>query len=137
MPYASASDVVNRLGADHYALLTESRGGLPVDVDAALADASSLIDSYLAARYPLPLAATPAVLVSICVDIAAYRLATDAVRLDEETKARHKAAIDWLRDVGAGRAALPGQPRPAPTVGGVTIIEGPARVLGRDQTEGA
>lgn len=46
----------------------------------ALADASSLIDGYLAGRYPPPLAHVPTVLVPICCDIARHRLYGEQAR---------------------------------------------------------
>ncbi|QPC44515.1 DUF1320 domain-containing protein [Kaustia mangrovi] len=75
-------------------------------IAAALSDATAFVNSYIAARYPLPLSTVPDVLVTLCVDIALWRLASTADLLTEEISYRHKHAHDWLKDVAAGRAAL-------------------------------
>lgn len=75
-------------------------------VSSALTRATDFMNSYIGARYRLPLATTPKVFVQPCVDIAVYFIAHDAGRLTDEIKDRFKMQIGWLKDVSAGRATL-------------------------------
>ena len=78
MPYATTEQVTERYGADLILRLTDRDGDGAADAEVlerALADAASEIDTYLAAKYQLPLSETPAVLTRLAVDIAVYRLA--------------------------------------------------------------
>lgn len=70
----------------------------------ALADADGEINSYISGRYALPLAEVPRMLVTVACDIARYRLYKDDA--DEVVTDRYKAAVAFLKDVSAGRAAL-------------------------------
>lgn len=77
----------------------------------ALARASARIDSSLSARYadavPLPDADAQANgLPGIAAEIARYLLSDD--HSTETVKARHDAAIAWLKEVAAGKALLLG-----------------------------
>jgi phage gp36-like protein len=103
----------------------------------ALADTDALIDSYLALRYQVPLAAAPGRVVDLACTIARYRLhenrATDRIRDD------YTEALAFLRDVAQGRAAIPGLTERPPTgdgsASGVPNVNAPAvtftdRVLG-------
>lgn len=86
--------------------LTATGGGLSFD-DAA-ADASELIDSYLAAipnrAFSLPLTVPPARIVGVAADLARYELW--AQRASEEVKARRDQAVEYLKDLVAGKAQL-------------------------------
>lgn len=98
----------------------------------ALADADAEINSYLAARYALPLAEAPRVLVPVACDIARYRLWKE--RASDAVTERYKAAIAFLRDVSGGRASLgiaPPQTQQASQIGGVQI-QAPCGRLTRD-----
>lgn len=82
----------------------------PVDGDTerlarACEDATTLIDGYLAARYTLPLTATPPIVVAWAADIARFKLWDE--RAPEEVRKRYDDAIAQLRDLAAGRIALP------------------------------
>jgi phage gp36-like protein len=78
------------------------------DVDVALAAASQEADSYLATRYAVPITADPLPkhLVEVVCDITCYRLYAGAA--DDEVQHRYAQAIQWLKDVSAGKALLPG-----------------------------
>lgn len=81
-------------------------------VQAALNDASSEINGYLAARYPLPLpsgvaAGSAAVLTRITVDIALYRLmGLRSIGDTEQSRLRYEDALHFLEKVNAGRLIL-------------------------------
>ncbi len=140
MPYASATDITDLMGDDMLIRLADRDGdGIYDDakVTRALDDASALIDGYIAARVPLPLITVPPVLKNLTIDIAVYRLSTDAALLAEDVRTRYEDAIKFLRDVAAGKAQIP-QPKPegAPAVTEVTppqavIVDGPPRLFSR------
>lgn len=131
MPYATIDDFYTRYDRDAVRRLTDtadSAAGEPVEtkVNDALAAAAREIDSYLAARYPLPFAAenTPAVLKDKTIDLAWAFLHRDfptdaSVQLASDTRR-------WLRDVSAGRVTL-GRDAEGDVVAahadGVTVVE--------------
>lgn len=108
MPYATLTDLIERAGeAEIRQIADRDRDGTPDPevVEAALTDADNAIDGYVFARYSRPLASTPPVLKTWAVSIARYILhrngAPDHVAQD------YKDAISSLKDVAAGRYALP------------------------------
>ncbi|NKD22577.1 DUF1320 family protein [Enterobacter asburiae] len=108
MSYATVSDMVKRYQRRNLDLLTKSRtdNGLPDDsiIDEALADASALMDSYIVARYTLPLTVVPATLPQVCGVIAWYYL--NDVRATDQATQRYKDAIRWLEGVRDGKIPL-------------------------------
>lgn len=112
--YATKIDMTDEFGADELAQLTDRSGGGAIDdtvLGQALDSATEEIDSYLAAKYSLPLDTVPAALVPKCADIARYRLYKDAP--PDVVTERYKAAIRWLENVAKGIIALPVDPAPA------------------------
>ena len=103
MTYATRQDLEQRFTAVEIAQL-ESSGR---NVATALADADADIDSYLAVRYTVPLAApVPARVVEAACDLAYSRFFT--ISSDGEPATRRAAQIQWLRDVSMGKADVPG-----------------------------
>lgn len=109
MTYATQADMQTALGDDELIQLTD-RADPPVGaIDAAvltraLEAADGEIDSYLAARYTLPLASVPTILRDCAIDIARYRLHDRGV--PDLVKDTYKERIAWLRDVSKGVASL-------------------------------
>jgi phage gp36-like protein len=67
--------------------------------DSALEKASSLVDSYLAGRYDVPVAPTPPLLI--------YKCSTNAgAGLTDEKRTRYEDSIKWLKDVAKGDASI-------------------------------
>lgn len=91
--------------------LSELTGDEASVFDAAETGAASLIDGYLAARYALPLATAPALVLGWAGDITRYRLWED--RAPEEVRSRYEDALAQLKELALGRIALP------PDAGGV------------------
>lgn len=107
MSYATQQDLIDRFGDIELKELADRDGDGIIDAAVladALADADALIDSYIANRYDLPLATTPARLIDVASDIARYKLYKDSP-LDAVTD-RYKDAMAFLRDVSAGKASL-------------------------------
>ena len=104
--YATLQDMQSRFGIDLLCVAAVP-GTDTLDeavITQALADASSLIDGYLAGRYPLPLAHVPTALVPICCDIARHRLYGE--QSPEQIGKRYDAALSFLKSVGKGELAL-------------------------------
>lgn len=113
-------------------------------VEGALADASRLVDAYLAGRYAVPLEIAPAILAGPVCDIAVYALQTLRPKDDiEDARRRRDDAVKFLEAVQAGKAALPGvTERAAQPAGlaagagassrGAVLSAGPRRAFTRD-----
>lgn len=108
MTYAALLDLIERAGETEIKQIADrDRDGTPDPdvVEAALVDADNVIDGYVFARYSRPLPNIPPILKTWAVSIARYTLhrngAPDHVATD------YKDAIAVLKDVSAGRYALP------------------------------
>lgn len=109
MAYASSSDVTTRYSNAELLIVADRDGSGTADtgiVTQALDDASSVIDAYLAAAYTLPLASTPSVLTTLCIDIAMYRMAENAGAMTDERRRRFEDALKMLEHFSDGTAKL-------------------------------
>lgn len=107
MAYATQTDIQARYGEDALYAVADRDGDGGLDTEAigrALDDATAEIDSYLAARYPLPLPVVPKIATILCVDIALYRLAPD--NRTDERRQRYEDAVKLLRAISEGKANL-------------------------------
>ncbi len=109
MAYATRAQMISRFGEPQLIALTDRLPpltGAIVDsvLDQALADASGEIDTYLAARYAVPLATVPEVIERICCQIAHYYLHAQVAT--PKVEADHKWATQLLRAIAAGDAAI-------------------------------
>lgn len=77
---------------------------------------ASLVSGYIGARYTLPLLSVPDVVKGWTLDITRYRLWDEAA--PEEVRRRYEDAISQLRDVAAGKLALPPGVDGTPSSGG-------------------
>lgn len=105
MAYATSDDL-ERYGLPQSTVQTIDGADITAQLDAA----SSLADSYLRLHYKLPLSSPyPIALVEAVCRIAAFNILSvrgynpegDAGMIES----RYQAAMKWLQDVGAGRAA--------------------------------
>ena len=137
MTYATTQDLVDRFSQAELLELTDFDGNGSIDqavVDQALADAAQIINSYVGARYDLPLAETPALLTALAADIARYRLYKDDPT--EVVQENHKAALRQLKDIAEGRAVLDiGGSEPAPAEASVEVASRD-RLFSRDTLKG-
>jgi phage gp36-like protein len=133
MPYATQADILERYGEDVlYALADRNRDGT-LDEEAisrALVDATAEIDSYLASRYPLPLSATPKIVVILCADIALYRLSPDHVT--EERRKRYEDAVKMLRLISDGKMSLGIETQDSPVQRSEISVQAPSRIFTSD-----
>ena len=140
MSYATEADIIALHSAEALDRLADLDGNGARDADKiarALDDAAALIDGYIGQRFPLPLTPPPAVLKNLSIDIAVYRLATDAGLLAEDMRRRYEDAIAFLRDVAKGVATLPvprlpGEPAPPTGSPNVVLIDSAPRLFSRD-----
>lgn len=125
MTYATKADIETLWGGDFLGDL------LPEDVDAASAVATALqfaageIDAHLSARYELPLAAPPAILIAPAANIAVYVLANRHSSLTTTIEERYKQAVELLKRIAEGKAGL-GAAEPAISIDGTSSDSGAA-----------
>ncbi len=127
MTYATLDQLTTRFGEVMLLQLTDRAsppaGAIDEDVVAqALSETDAAIDGYLAGRYALPLAVTPALLVPIALAIAIYRL--HPYSPEDKITADYKAAIADLDRIAKGTIRLPVaglEPQGAASSGVVTI----------------
>lgn len=105
MSYATRQNLIDAVGQEVVDQREETLG--TGAVNQALADACAEIDSYLCTKYAVPVPASGN-MQRICVQIAQYRLLGDAA--DDRSRQDYDDAIRWLKDVQAGRAAIPNAP---------------------------
>lgn len=141
MPYITNAMIEERLGTAAYVQLTDDDGNGVANtgvVDEARLAAEGEVNSYLAARFavPLNLAAYPnlsGILVSIALDLTEYRLRARRPPIPDMAAKRRAQAIEWLARAAAGSIELPAAV-PASTVraGGATVV-GNERILSREE----
>lgn len=110
MAYVTLQDLTDRYGAAMLIDLTDraspATGTVDNDtVDRAIADTAAVIDGYLARRYRLPLAETPALVGDVAAAIAIWKL--HVYEPAGKIEADYKEAMRQLGDISAGRIALP------------------------------
>lgn len=110
MAYCTQDDLLKLIPERELAELTTEAGETPdaevVEENIAKADAE--IDAYLAVRYQVPLAATPARVKALSADLALYHLYTRRSVMPEVRRQKYEDAVKFLKDVGAGRAEIIG-----------------------------
>ena len=111
MSYATPQDMINRYpNRDLVQLTNEDPTVLTINttvLQQGLNDASVEIDSYLEARFALPLGDPPAVLNRLACDIAMYRLQALRPLHDlEDARQRYDDALAMLGKVAAGELTL-------------------------------
>lgn len=136
--YCTLDDMVNRFDLNELIQLTSESGQGVINeqvVEAAIQDASNLIDGYISGRYALPLTSVPALLTKQCADIARYNLYDNAV--SEVVEKNYKAALDYLMQVGKGTLKLGlSNDSQAAESDQMIEIESSTTVFGRDVSKG-
>lgn len=139
MTYCTQQDLVDRFGSTRLVQLTDRVNKPASTIDAVMvarhvADADSLINSYLAKRYQLPLTVpVPAALTKVAVDLAWYFLLGDTVEKDSSAALAHREALSWLKSVSAGTVVIEGAGEALQSAGGGQVkTSAPNRVFTRD-----
>lgn len=130
MTYITQAEFEKRFGESELAELTES-----TDFASVAADAASLVDGYLAARYTLPLASVPMIVKGWAADVLRFKLWDE--HAPEEVRRRYEDALAQLKLVSTGVIALPPGSDGSPSTSGVTFGGYSAeRVFTRDSLAG-
>lgn len=109
MSYATRDDLLRCIDESVLTQLTDDRDAGVVDedlVEAALVEASALVDGYVGSRYGLPLASAPQILRRFCADLAVCSLYERRIGLPEHWKERCKNAHRFLEQVAKGGIRL-------------------------------
>lgn len=105
--YATKADIVTLYGEEFLLdVLPSDIADADASVATALESAAAEIDSYLSARYSLPLAGAPASLKRPAIDIAVYVMANRHSRLTDTMEERYKQATALLGKMATGKAGL-------------------------------
>lgn len=139
MAYATATDLRQRITEAELIRLTDELDTGNADaakIASALEAADIEIDSYLAGRYPLPLAEPQPLLQGLAVDLAIWNLygSVEQAGVPEVRKQRYDQAIAALKRLANGTQTLGIAPQ---SVGSeAAVFFGPDRIFGRDKTKG-
>ena len=139
MGYATITDLIDRYGEEELAQRTDRAAGQTIDsavIDRALEDAAAEIDSSLAARYALPVASVPPLLVRLACAIARYHLHDEAAT--QRIRDDYEGALKVLAEIRSGARLLPlaatdgGTAPAAGSAGGGVQVRTPQRVFTAD-----
>jgi phage gp36-like protein len=142
MAYVTNSDIQAWLGTTAYIALTDDSGTGSADttkVDQARLGAEGEVNSYLAARYQVPVdvsteSEVSAVLKTFVLDLAAYRLHSRRPPVPADVVRRRDEAVEWLTRVAGGLVQLPSlmPPTQNPSLGTIGQAVGPERAMTRE-----
>ncbi len=130
MPYATLQNMIDRYSNDSLLIVADRDDNGAIDiaiVDEAISDATAEIDTYVAAKYDLPLAVVPKVLTRLCIDIAMYRLSADADMATEERRLRYEDAVKLLVRISNGVVSLGLDEPPVTTNGAASVTSNERR----------
>lgn len=140
MPYASPQQLIDRFGERLLVGLTDRGAVATGTIDAAvvaraLADTDALIDGHLGRRFRLPIAAVPALLADLALEIAFYKLHVHTP--DDKVAEDYKLARRTLEQIAAGTIALDlAGTEPATTGGGGARVTDRARPMTAETMKG-
>ncbi len=109
MPYITQADLETRYGAKEVLQLADRDGDQVQDtgvIEAAIADAESVADSYLAERVTVPVSSPSNDLIKMICDIARRYLYTNQV--PDNVKDNYNAAMKRLKAFADGRGGIDG-----------------------------
>ena len=140
--YVTQQDLIDRGWGRQLVQLTDLVNKPQTTIDDTIvarhiADAESLVDSYLGKVYALPLGDVPPALTKVAADLAIYFLHGPAVEKDGPIDRAYRDALRWLGQIAAGLATIgDGATQPQPAGGGRVLAGGPERVFSRDTLGG-
>lgn len=140
MPYCTLNDIQDMMDEDEIIRFTDDDGSGVVNTDVtdkAISGADALIDSYLAARYAVPIAPVPDILLDIAVDIAIYKISSRRSQAPEEIRTKYDDAVKWLIKVAAGTVKIPSAASaPSDQSNDAPVITTSPRIFSRDSLKG-
>ena len=136
--YVTKQDLIDRGWERQLIQLTDTVNKPATTIDDTtvarhIADAESIVDSYLGKVYALPLTSVPPALTKVAADLAIYFLHGDKVEKDGAIDRGYRDALRWLNQIASGLATLGDNGSPLQPAGGGRIQgAGPDRVFSRD-----
>jgi phage gp36-like protein len=112
MAYSLYADVLEKMPSESVLIeLTDDADDPTGEVNAtkvtnAIVWADGRIDGYLGQRMTVPLTTIPETVKALSVDLAIYDLYTQKEALPERREDRYKAAIEFLKDIAAGKVTI-------------------------------
>lgn len=110
MAYCTVNDLKTRFSEKLIAELSSDHSGNSVDsdvVEALIADADAVIDMHLRARYTLPFASTPQVILRISCDLVMHSLyARRSNETPEDIIEAQQRAMEMLKQIQSGDIKL-------------------------------
>lgn len=142
MAYATQADVQNAIGGAARLVAVADYDGNGVSdagvVDAAIAEADALINSYASKRFAVPFATTPPTITSLSARLAARILRRNRSMVLASDVEDEKTDRKWLEGLAKGDV-LPGV-EPLPTKGSIVTDKAgqrdPPRDVSREKTKG-
>lgn len=138
--YCTQANLVDRFGTKMLLDLTDRAVPKSGVIDAAvvtkaITDAGAEIDGYLAARYALPLAATPSFVNDLAMRLAIYKLHVSTV--SDKIAEDHKLALRALDNISRGimKLDLAGV-EPAASSGSEVFVSSPSTRLTHESMKG-
>lgn len=135
--YCLKADIQKEISdAELIGLTDDLKTGAIVDekITAAIAKADALIDSYCGEVAEVPFTTVPAIIKQHSVTIAIYFLYMRRNRVPEARLQSYKDAIQNLRDIATGKAALP--PTTADDYSEEASFSSEERIFTRDKMKG-
>lgn len=121
MGYCTQTQIERQIGPADLVTLADHDGDKVADaavVAQAIKHATGRIDSYLQAKYVVPLTAPyPDEVVAICIDLAVCRMATGRRGLPEAWKEYCDRALAELEKIASGKKQIGATPKPAESAG--------------------
>ncbi len=139
MSYATAQDVIDRIGEDELWGIVGDDGEGNLDtatIETALADASEEIDSAIRVRYRLPLETVPGLIKRICIDKAVALIPSNGAEMSDLIKERDKTADKRLNEIARGIRQLDLAETPRNPASGSILINSPASPFAEDKLKG-
>jgi len=135
MGYCSEDDLLKMIPQAELAELTAESGEVPdsLIIAEAISQAEGEIDSYLGVKYVAPMAAPPARVKGLAVDLAIYHLYCRRSVAPPVRRQNYRDAVAFLQQVAAGEAVIAGpQGEPATVTKEVTDATGATRIFSRE-----
>jgi phage gp36-like protein len=135
MAYCTEDDLLQMIPQSELAELTAESGEIPdrLILNEVISKAAAEIDSYLGVKYVVPLAAPPARVKALAVELAIYHLYSRRSVVPPVRQQNYEEAVAFLKQVAAGQAVIVGPQGELPTLTKeVTDANSAVRVFSRD-----
>lgn len=141
MAYCTQAEIEERYGPEALVRYADRDEDGEPDSDVitrAITDADGVIDSYLQVKFVVPVPPPlPPVLVAYAITLAWCNLLRGARSMHEDDRKDCEAALQWLKDLAAGKVQIGLTPKPAASASAPGVrYEVDDREFGRDKPLG-